>query len=122
ASSLLLHDDVRPLALECAKEMALFEARGYRVTVVLDGASPPAKAGTSDKRAISREEFGRQARELHKVSPKKRTQINTLASGACVFSSRTNARLAKHLRANIRGEVYVAPAEADPQLVVFQNI
>ncbi|CAN0339832.1 unnamed protein product, partial [Scytosiphon promiscuus] len=30
--------------------------------------------------------------------------------------------LAKHLRANIRGEVYVAPAEADPQLVVFQNI
>ncbi|CAM9259552.1 unnamed protein product, partial [Hapterophycus canaliculatus] len=99
-----------------------FEDRGYLVTVVFDGMSPPAKAGTSDGRRERREGFYRRARELQKREPRKSALINALASQACVFDNRVNARIAKHLRSLIRGEVYIAPGEADPQVVVFQNI
>ena len=36
--------------------------------------------------------------------------------------SRVNARIANHLRNQIEGEVYISPCEADPQIVMLQNI
>ncbi|CAN0417193.1 unnamed protein product, partial [Ectocarpus sp. 13 AM-2016] len=47
---------------------------------------------------------------------------NKLASAACAFDGRVTAEIATRLRARIGGEVYIAPGEADPQLVVFQDI
>lgn len=49
-------------------------------------------------------------------------EINKLASAACAFDGRVSAEIATRLRARTGGEVYIAPGEADPQLVVFQDI
>ena len=122
ASQLLLHDDVLQIAAEIGNEVRMFEERGYLVTVVFDGTTPPAKQCTSDSRARSREESARQARDLHREHPRRRQEINKLASGACVFDSRVNARIAMHIKNHIKGEVHIAPGEADPQIVVFQDI
>lgn len=121
ATTLLFDDDIEPLARAHAEEVKKFEARRFRVTVVFDGASAPAKRGTSDDRTRKRAEYAAAARLLAKKDGA-RVEVNRLASNACVFDSRVNARLAMRLREMIRGEVYIAPGEADPQLVLLQDI
>lgn len=43
-------------------------------------------------------------------------EINKLAR-ACAFDGRVSAEIATRLRARTGGEVYIAPGEADPQLL-----
>lgn len=121
ASSLLFDGDIEPLVDQFISEIALFENRGYKVTLVFDGGTPPAKAGTHEERTISREASPRAAEDLAGGGGSIQ-EVNRLATGACVFDAPVNARLAVRLRNLIKGDVYIAPAEADPQLVVFQNI
>ncbi|CAM9230493.1 unnamed protein product, partial [Pylaiella littoralis] len=99
----------------------LFEDRNFLVTVVFDGRPPPAKGGTSQHRRERREKSAQQARALHDAGGCP-VEINKLASAACAFDGRVTAEIATRLRARIGGVVYIAPGEADPQLVVFQDI
>ncbi|CBJ32902.1 conserved unknown protein [Ectocarpus siliculosus] len=101
--------------------MKLFEDRNFLVTVVFDGRPPPAKSGTSQHRRERRQKSAQQARALHDAGGCP-VEINKLASAACAFDGRVTAEIATRLRARIRGEVNIAPGEADPQLAVFQDI
>lgn len=101
--------------------MRKFSSRGYRVTVVFDGATPPAKRSTSVDRTRKREESAAAARRLVDDGGDI-TEVNRLAASACVFDGRINARLAAQLRQLELCEVYIAPGEADAQLVLLQEM
>ncbi|CBJ33934.1 exonuclease I Exo1 [Ectocarpus siliculosus] len=121
AANLLLNKDVSRQGEECARDMKLFEDHNFLVTVVFDGRPPPVKSGTSQHRRERRKKSAQQARALHDAGGCP-VEINKLASAACAFNGRVTAEIATRSRALIRGEVYIAPGEADPQLVVFQDI
>lgn len=101
-----------------SRSLSWFESRGFKVTVVLDGSTPPAKKSTSEARRTKREAAASEARELQRTGGRL-TEINKKAS---VFDSLVVARVATLLRPQIAGEVYIAPREADPQIVIFQDI
>ena len=118
---LVLKNDVSGFVLECQREVGRFEKRGIKVTVVFDGKAPPAKQDTGDTRRTKREEAAELAKELEDKAAT-RQQVNEAAANGCSFSVRTTARVARGLREGIKGQVYIAPREADPQIVVFQNV
>lgn len=121
AYELVFEGDVTALVRQCVREVKRLESRGIEVIVVFDGAAPPAKGSTGDDRREKREIAERKARELDKKAGS-RLKVSKLAAGACSFDPRTTARVARRLRREIVGLVYIAPREADPQLVVFQDI
>ena len=121
AYELFFRNNVTAMVSQCARELKRFEKRGIAVTVVFDGAAPPAKGGTGDGRRASREKSGREARELDAAAGS-RLQVSKLAANACSFDPRTTARIAALLRDEIAGSVYTSPREADPQLVVLQDL
>ena len=109
AYGLVIKGDVLPHVKQCAKEIQLIQSRGYEITVVFDGKTPPVKLGTSQARKIKREENATAARLLVNRGGGSRAEINKLASNACVFDSRTIAQIAALLRGQMKGEVYIAP-------------
>ncbi|CAM9457621.1 unnamed protein product, partial [Scytosiphon promiscuus] len=121
ARDLVIDDDLTSHVRQCARHIRLFEGLGYRVTVVFDGSVPPAKAAAASELARQREHARRRARDLdgRKVQPE---AVNQVAVNACVFDARTVARIAALLRPKIKGKVFLAPGEAGPQLVVFQDV
>lgn len=121
AYEMVFEDNVSAMVRQCAREIKRFESRGIMVWVVFDGASPPAKGSTGDGRRLQRERKEMEARALDGAAGS-RLKVNSLAAGACSFDTRTTARIATLLRPKIDGRVYIAPREADPQLVVFQNM
>lgn len=121
AYEMVFEDDVSAMVRQCAREIKRFESRGIIVWVVFDGATPPAKESTGDGRRLQRERKEMEARQLDAAAGS-RLKVNQLAAGACSFDTRTTARIATLLRPKIEGRVYIAPREADPQLVVFQDM
>lgn len=122
ARDLIIDDDLTAHVRQCARRVRQFEDLGYRVTVVFDGAVPPAKMASVADLSRQRELARRRARELDSrgVQPE---AVNQVAAKACVFDSRMVARIAALLRPRIKGKVLIAPGgEAGAQLVVFQDI
>lgn len=121
AYQMVFEADVTAMVRQCAKEIKRFEDRGLTVWVVFDGATPPAKGSTGEGRRLRRECKEREARELDAAAGS-RLKVNQLAAESCSFDARTIAQIATLLRSEIEGRVYIAPREADPQLVVFQDM
>lgn len=117
---LVLHNDVTGFVHECARVVRRFEARGVKVTVVFDGDAPPAKKRTGDERRKRRESKASKARSLDD-SAAPRQQVNAAAAEGCSFDVRTTALIATRLRLLMKGGVYIAPREADPQIVVLHD-
>lgn len=121
AYQLVFKNDVSGMVRQCAAEIRRFERRGITVWVVFDGATPPAKGSTGDERRLRRESKAQEARQLDAAAGS-RLKVSQLAAEACSFDTRTTAQIATLLRPKIDGRVYIAPREADPQLVVFQDL
>ena len=121
AYQMVFEADVTAMVRQCAKEIKRLEDRGLTVWVVFDGATPPAKGSTGEGRRLRRERKETEARELDAAAGS-RLKVNQLAAESCSFDARTTAQIATLLRSKIEGRVYIAPREADPQLVVFQDM
>ena len=121
AYRMVFEADLSAMVRQCAREIKRFEDRGVAVWVVFDGATPPAKESTGDGRRLRRERKKTEAHELDAAAGS-RLKVKLLAAEACSFDARTTAQIATLLRPEIEGRVYIAPREADPQLVVFQDM
>ena len=112
----LMEDNIKPLVKAAAKCLRLFTDAGWRVLPIFDGATPPAKADTSDARRKSREENLAKFRAAG--SPAEREKFAKVAVG---FSPVIVARVSRWLESRMGIETITAPYEADPQLVFMER-
>lgn len=129
ALSLVLSDNVLPLAKAAAGEVHMFERQGWKVTIVFDGATPPGKEATSAKRAAKREAALQRVNSLRRNS---RGPIKPGGSGrgtpefwarqAVALTPTVVARTSQVLKHLIRGDCMTAPFEADGQLVFLEDM
>lgn len=116
ASAIMDDDNLRPLAAACIKFVHSLEDAGWKVLVLFDGASPPAKAVTAQDRREKRE----RAAACHAKAAKPSSEREKYAKQAAPISARLRARIGRILQLSCACEAVFAPFEADAQLVYME--
>lgn len=117
-----LKGDVKALVLGMLPEMRRFEAAGWDVVVVFDGAAPPAKARASKSRSGDREKARELCRRLQAHEPVDTRELEKRARGAVEFTPTTVAKVTQMLQHSLRAECVTAPFEADSQLKALEDL
>ena len=122
AKKFALEGDVRALAMEMLVETRRFEAAGWHVVVVFDGATPPSKARTSKSRSSDRDTALAACRLLQAQSPINEQELSKRARGAVEFTSTAVAQVSQILKHSLRADILTAPYEADSQLKIMEDV
>lgn len=121
AISLMVHDDVTPLALAVADHLKCFVSAGWDVTVVFDGGSPPSKSRTARSRSTGRARALEKLRRLSWEPGANRDDLEATAKKAVSFSTHIVARVVRVLRCVLSCNCMTSPYESDPQLKVLDD-
>lgn len=122
AVSMVVHDNIEPLANIMAHRLNVLRSAGWELTVVFDGRTPPGKANTAQSRASVRE-GSRQTclKLLQEGVPANHPDLEAAAKRAVHFSSFVVARVARLLVSRLRCTCIRAPYESDGQLAFLEH-
>lgn len=124
AEALVLNEDEVPLFRGVAARLERLVEAGWLVVVVFDGATPPGKLGTSQRRLDNRERALSNCRDAkaNLNGTGARAQVQRFARNAVRFSPLVTAKVAKRLAEALRVQCIIAPFEADPQLKLLEEM